>query len=96
MTDLELRYYWFRQHLHRMKDELRQAFLNMNDETSFLEPEFEKLALNITELEDKLSFDTALQKDAAALQDDPPNPEESITSWISGPPTDSGSSPLSS
>lgn len=93
MTELELRYFWFRHHLNRMYDELTQACQNLNDETSFLEPEFEKLALNITELKDKLSFDVALQRDAAALQNDPPNPEESITSWISGPTTDSGSLP---
>ena len=88
LTDLERRYFWFRHHLHRMKDELNQACHNMNDETSFLEPEFEELALRIQELENKLNFDTVLQKDRAALHDAVPNHEEGLTTWISGPTTD--------
>lgn len=88
LTELERRYFWFRYHLKRMRDELQQAYQNMNDQTSFLEPEFEALALHINELEDKLSFDTALQKDAAALENDPSNPDQGLTSWISGSSTD--------
>ena len=90
LTELERRYFWFRYHLHRMRGELQEAYANMNDETAFLEPEFEALALHIKELEDKLNFDTALQKDAAALQNDPPNHDEGLGAWISGQATDSG------
>jgi hypothetical protein len=89
LTELERRYFWFRHHLHRMKDELQQAAQNMNEETAFLEPEFEALAIRIKELEDKLNFDTVLQKDCAALHDAIPDPEQGLTTWISGTAMDS-------
>jgi hypothetical protein len=88
LTELERRYFWFRHHLSRMRDELTQAYQNMNHETAFLEPEFEKLALHIKEFQSKLDFDATLQKDHAALHDAVPNPEEGLDTWISGSNTD--------
>lgn len=71
-----------------MRDELRQAYQNMNYETAFLESEFVALARHMEELENKLNFDTVLQRDSAALHDAVPDPEQGLTTWISGSSTD--------
>ena len=79
MTDPEA----VRNALSFMEWHLGQALATTNrPETEYLRPELEELLVRVHELRGKLNFNATLQRDHAALHDDPPT--EGIGEWISG------------